>query len=65
MFMRSAVAIAIGASSAVVAMLPGPIDASAAPSTKNMIGTSPTLPAAEAHRVVGHDVERAVARAPG
>ncbi len=44
MFIRSAVAIAIGASRPVVAMLPGPADASAAPSTKYMIGTSPTRP---------------------
>ena len=41
---RTAVAIASGASSAAVAMLPGPIDASAAPSTKNMIGIVPRLP---------------------
>src|SRR6185503_7697532 len=40
----SAVAIAIGASRPVVAMLPGPADASAAPSTKYMIGTRPTRP---------------------
>ena len=40
----SAVAIAIGASSPVVAMLPGPADASAAPSAKYMIGTIPTRP---------------------
>src|SRR5688572_2459787 len=41
---RSAVAIAIGASSPVVAMLPGPADASAAPRPKYMIGTTPTRP---------------------
>ena len=41
---RAAVAIAIGASSAAVAMLPGPIDASAAASTKNMIGIDAALP---------------------
>ena len=41
---RAAVVIAIGATSAAVAMLPGPIDASAAARTKNMIGTTPRLP---------------------
>ena len=41
---RDAVPIAIGASSAAVAMLPGPIDAIAAARTKNMIGTTPRLP---------------------
>ena len=40
----SAVAIAIGASRPVVAMLPGPADASTAPSAKYMIGTTPTRP---------------------
>ena len=40
----TAVAIASGASSAAVAMLPGPIDASAAPSTKNITGIAPELP---------------------
>ena len=47
---RAAVAIAIGASSAAVAMLPGPIDASAAPSTKNMIGIDARVAAAERGR---------------
>ena len=41
---RDAVAMAIGVSSAAVAMLPGPIDDSAAPSRKNMIGIVPALP---------------------
>ena len=41
---REAVAMAIGVSSAAVAMLPGPIDDSAAPSTKNMIGIVPAFP---------------------
>jgi hypothetical protein len=40
----SAVAIAIGASKPVVAILPGPADASTAPSAKYMIGTTPTRP---------------------
>ncbi len=35
---------AIGVSSAAVAMLPGPIDDSSAPSTKNMIGIVPAFP---------------------
>ena len=37
-------AIAIGPSSAAVETFPGPIDASAHPRTKNMIGMSPALP---------------------
>ena len=41
---RAAVAMAIGVSSAAVAMLPGPIDESSAPSTKNMIGIVPAFP---------------------
>ena len=41
---RPATAIAIGPSSAAVETFPGPIDASAQPSTKNMIGMSPALP---------------------
>jgi hypothetical protein len=41
---RAAVAIAGGARSAAVAMLPGPIDAIAAPSTKNITGIVPRLP---------------------
>ena len=41
---RAAVAIAIGVRSAAVAMLPGPIDDNAAPSTKNMTGIVPALP---------------------
>ena len=40
----AAVVIAMGATRAAVAMLPGPIDASAAARTKNMIGTTPRLP---------------------
>ena len=43
-FVRDAVAIAIGTTSAAVAMLPGPIDASTALSTKNMIGITPRFP---------------------
>ncbi len=41
---RAAVAIAIGATIAAVAMLPGPIDARPAPSRKNMMGITPRLP---------------------
>ena len=41
---RAAVAIARGASSAAVAMFPGPIDESAAPSRKNITGIVPQLP---------------------
>ena len=44
MAIRPAVAIAIGAMIAAVAMLPGPIEASAAARTKNMIGTTPRRP---------------------
>ena len=54
----SAVAIAIGARSPVVAM-PGPADASAAPRAKYMIGTSPTRPR-QTHRIASDDIERAV-----
>jgi hypothetical protein len=41
---RVAVAIASGAIRAAVAMFPGPIDESAAPSRKNIIGITPRLP---------------------
>ena len=41
---RAATAIAIGASIAAVATLPGPSDAMTQPSTKNMTGMSPALP---------------------
>ncbi len=41
---RAATVIAIGAMSAVVAMCPGPTDASTQPSAKNMTGTRPALP---------------------
>jgi hypothetical protein len=41
---RAAVAIASGASSAAVAMLPGPIEAIATPSTKNITGIVPRFP---------------------
>ena len=43
-FDRTAVDIASGASSAAVEMLPGPIDDSDAPSTKNITGIKPRLP---------------------
>ena len=58
---RAAVAIAIGARSAAVAMLPGPIDASAAPSTKNMIGIDAGVAAAQRGPRGARAVERAVA----
>ena len=40
----AAVAIASGASSAAVAMLPGPMDEMAAPSAKNITGIVPRFP---------------------
>ena len=58
---RTAVAIASGATSAAVAMLPGPIDASAAASTKNITGIVPRLPRQMPHGVVREPLERAVA----
>jgi hypothetical protein len=41
---RVAVAMASGAINAAVAMFPGPIDESAAPSKKNITGITPRLP---------------------
>ncbi len=61
MLARAAVAIAIGAISAAVAMLPGPIDASDAARTKNMIGTTPRLPRHAWTAWCASFVERAVA----
>ena len=58
---RPAVAIAIGASSAAVAMLPGPIEASAGREHEEHDRDQPRVAAAEPHRVVREPVERAVA----
>ncbi len=56
----SAVAIAIGASRPVVAMLPGPADASTAPKREVHDRHDADAPAAKPHRVLRDDVERAV-----
>ena len=59
--LRTAVAIASGASSAAVAMLPGPIEASAARQHEEHHGNRSAVAAAEPHGVVRQPLERAVA----